>query len=173
MDISSVVVIVLIFGVFAWGLYKRVDVFSAFTEGASENLKTAVSLLPTLAFLMLGVGMIKASGALEALTGLISPLFAKFGFPADCLPLALLRPVSGSGALAILEGILKEQGADSFAGRVGSVLMGSTETTFYTIAVYFGATKVKSSRHAVPSALAGDITAFLLSALTVRLFLSH
>lgn len=173
MDVSSIVVIVLVFGVFAWGLYKRVDVFSAFTEGAAENLKTAVSLLPTLAFLMLGVGMLRASGALEALTGLLSPFFNKLGFPADCLPLALLRPVSGSGALAILEGILREKGADSFSGRVASVLMGSTETTFYTVAVYFGATKVKKSRHAVPSALAGDITAFLLSALVVRLFLSH
>lgn len=173
MDVSSVVVIVLIFGVFAWGLYKRVDVFTAFTDGAKENLKTAVGLLPTLVMLLLGVGMFRASGALEALTGAVAPFIEKIGFPADCLPLALLRPVSGSGALSIMESILNEKGADSFSGRVASVLMGSTETTFYTIAVYFGATKVKKSRHAVPAALAGDITAFLLSSLAVRLFLSR
>ena len=82
-----------------------------------------------------------------------------------------MRPVSGSGALSVLEEILAKDGADSFSGRVASVLMGSTETTFYTIAVYFGATKVKKTRHALPSALAGDVTAFLLSALTVRVFL--
>lgn len=173
MDVSSVVVIVLIFGVFAWGIYKRVDVFEAFTEGARDNIKTAVGLLPTLVFLMLGVSMFRASGALEALTGLTAPFIEKIGFPADCLPLAILRPVSGSGALSILESILKEKGADSFSGQVASVLMGSTETTFYTIAVYFGATKIKKSRHALPSALAGDITAFLVSALAVRLFLSQ
>ena len=171
MDISSVVVIVLVFGVFAWGLYKKVDILSAFTEGAKENLKTAVGLLPTLTLLMLGVGMFRASGALEAVTGLAAPFIEKIGFPADCLPLALLRPISGSGALSILENILKEQGADSFTGRVASVLMGSTETTFYTIAVYFGATKVKKSRYALPAALAGDVTAFLMSALAVRLFI--
>lgn len=171
MDVSSVVVIVLVFGVFAWGLYKKVDILSAFTEGAKENLKTAVGLLPTLTLLMLGVGMFRASGALEAVTGLAAPFIEKIGFPADCLPLALLRPISGSGALSILENILKEQGADSFTGRVASVLMGSTETTFYTIAVYFGATKVKKSRHALPAALAGDVTAFLMSALAVRLFI--
>ena len=173
MDVSSLVVIVLVFGVFAWGIYKRVDVFEAFTEGARDNIKTAVGLLPTLVLLMLGVGMFRASGALEALTRVVSPFIEKIGFPADCLPLAILRPVSGSGALSILESILKQKGADSFSGRVASVLMGSTETTFYTIAVYFGATKIKKSRHALPSALAGDITAFLLSALAVRLFLSH
>lgn len=171
MDVSSIVVIVLVFGVFAWGLYKKVDILSAFTEGAKENLKTAVGLLPTLTLLMLGVGMFRASGALEAVTGLVAPFIEKIGFPADCLPLALLRPVSGSGALSILENILKEQGADSFTGRVASVLMGSTETTFYTIAVYFGATKVKKSRHALPAALAGDVTAFLMSALAVRMFI--
>lgn len=173
MDVSSLVVVVLVLGVFAWGLYKRVDLFEAFTEGVRDNIKTAVGLLPTLVLLMLGVGMFRASGALEALTGLVAPFIERIGFPADCLPLAILRPVSGSGALSILEKILQEKGADSFSGRVASVLMGSTETTFYTIAVYFGATKVKKSRHALPAALAGDFTAFLLSALAVRLFLSR
>ncbi len=157
--------------VFGWGLYKKVDILDAFTEGARENLKTALGLLPTLALLMLGVGMFRASGALEALTELLSPVTEVLGFPKECLPLTVLRPVSGSGALAVLKNILAENGPDSFAGRVASVLMGSTETTFYTIAVYFGATRVKKSRHALPAALAGDMTAFLLSSLAVRLFL--
>lgn len=172
MDISVVIMPVLVLGVFAWGLYKGVDVMEAFISGAKENLKTAVGLLPTLCLLMLAVGMLRASGAIEAFTGLVSPLMAKIGFPADCLPLALLRPVSGSGALSILEGILKTHGADSFIGRVASVLMGSTETTFYTVAVYFAATRVKKTRHALTSALAGDFTAFIISALAVRLLLT-
>lgn len=166
--ISAVVIPVAILGVFLYGLAKRVDILDAFTEGARENLSTAVGLLPTLALLMLGVGMFRASGALDALTRAIAPLTDKIGFPAECLPLALLRPVSGSGALALLDGVLKNSGADSFAGRVASVLMGSTETTFYTVAVYFGATKVKKTRHALGSALAGDVTALLLSAVVVR-----
>ncbi len=172
MKISSVIMPVLVLGVFLWGLYKKTDILSAFAEGAKENLMTACGLLPTLTFLMLGVGMFRASGALEALTGLVSPLMEFIGFPADCLPLAILRPISGSGALSVLKNILNDCGPDSFSGRVASVLMGSTETTFYTVAVYFGATKVRKTRHALGSALAGDLTAFLLSALAVRLFLS-
>lgn len=171
MDISVIVMPVLVFGVFMYGLHKKVDILDAFTEGARDNLKIAVDLLPTLTLLMLGVGMFRASGALEAFTGLISPLMEFLGFPPDCLPLALLRPVSGSGALSILGTIFDEKGPDSFTGRVASVLMGSTETTFYTVAVYFGATKIKKTRHALPSALAGDMTAFLLSAIAVRLML--
>lgn len=171
MDISVIVIPVLVFGVFLYGLYKKIDILDAFTSGAQENLKTAVDLLPTLTLLMLGVGMFRASGALEAFTGLIAPLMEFIGFPPDCLPLALLRPVSGSGALSILGKIFEANGPDSFAGRVASVLMGSTETTFYTVAVYFGATKVKKTRHALASALAGDMTAFVLSAVVVRLML--
>lgn len=170
--ISDVVIPVLVLFVLVWGIYKRVDIMDAFTEGARENLKIAAELLPTLCLLMLAVGMLKASGAVEALTKLAAPLTEKIGFPADCLPLALLRPVSGSGALSILEGILREKGADSFSGRVASVLMGSTETTFYTVAVYFAATRVKKTRHALTSALAGDLTAFIVSAFAVRLLLS-
>lgn len=171
MNFSSLILPVLILGVFMHGVLKKVDILDAFAEGARENLVTSAQLLPTLALLMLAVGMFRASGALGAFTSLIAPLFEFLGFPPECLPLALLRPVSGSGALSVLENILSEQGPDSFAGKVASVLMGSTETTFYTVAVYFGATKIKKTRHALASALAGDMTAFLLSAAAVRLFL--
>ncbi len=171
MNFSSLILPVLILGVFMHGVFKKVDILDAFAEGARENLVTSAQLLPTLALLMLAVGMFRASGALGAFTSLIAPLFEFLGFPPECLPLALLRPVSGSGALSVLENILSEQGPDSFAGKVASVLMGSTETTFYTVAVYFGATKIKKTRHALASALAGDMTAFLLSAAAVRLFL--
>lgn len=153
------------------GLIKRVDVFGEFTEGAKENLKAAFEVLPALIALMTAIGMFKASGALEVISAAISPVTGFLGFPEECIPLAIIRPVSGSGALAVFESILNDVSPDSFAGRVASVIIGSTETTFYTIAVYYGITNVKKTRHAVVSSLTADITGFIVSALTVRLIL--
>lgn len=153
------------------GLAKRVDVFSEFTDGAKENLSSAFEVLPALIALMTAIGMFKASGGLELISSAIAPVTEFLGFPRECIPLALIRPVSGSGALAVFESILTEVSPDSFAGRVASVVIGSTETTFYTIAVYYGITKVKKTKHAIASSLAADLTGFILSALTVRLIL--
>lgn len=153
------------------GLVKRVDVFSEFTEGAGENMKSAFEILPALIALMTAIGMFKASGGLELISEAISPLTDFLGFPRECIPLALIRPISGSGALAVFESVLGEVSPDSFPGRVASVLIGSTETTFYTIAVYFGVTKVKKTRHAIASSLTADLTGFILSAVTVRLIM--
>lgn len=155
------------------GLIKRVDVFGEFTEGAKENLKAAFEVLPALIALMTAIGMFKASGALEVISAAISPITGFLGFPEECIPLAIIRPVSGSGALAVFESILNDVSPDSFAGRVASVIIGSTETTFYTIAVYYGITNVKKTRHAVVSSLTADLTGFILSALTVRLILGN
>ncbi len=173
MRLSSIIIPIFVLGTVLYGLFKKVDVFNTFIEGAKENILVGFDILPTLVALMLAVSMLRASGALNALTSLISPITSFLGLPAECVPLALMRPVSGSGALSLLEGILSEHSPDSYIGRVASVLLGSTETTFYTIAVYFGATKVKKTRHTLLSALAGDFAAFILSALTVRLFLGH
>lgn len=153
------------------GLAKRVDVFGEFTDGAKENLRSAFDVLPALIALMTAIGMFKASGGLELISAAISPVTEFLGFPRECIPLALIRPVSGSGALAVFESILTEVSPDSFAGRVASVVIGSTETTFYTIAVYYGITKVKKTKHAIASSLTADLTGFILSALTVRLIL--
>lgn len=153
------------------GLVKRADVFSEFTEGARENMKSAFEILPALIALMTAIGMFKASGGLELISEAISPLTDFLGFPRECIPLALIRPISGSGALAVFESILGDVSPDSFPGRVASVLIGSTETTFYTIAVYFGVTKVKKTRHAIASSLTADLTGFILSAVTVRLIM--
>lgn len=168
---SELAIPVFIALIMAAGLIKRVDVFGEFTDGAGESLKSAFGVLPALIALMTAIGMFKASGGLEIISSAIAPLTEFLGFPRECIPLALIRPVSGSGALAVFESILTEVSPDSFAGRTASVLMGSTETTFYTIAVYYGITKVKKTRHAVVSSLTADLTGFILSALTVRLFL--
>ena len=168
---SDFVIPVFIALIMVIGLAKRVDVFSEFTDGAKENLKSAFDVLPALIALMTAIGMFKASGGLEIISSAIAPLTEFLGFPRECIPLALIRPVSGSGALAVFESILTEVSPDSFAGRVASVVIGSTETTFYTIAVYYGITNVKKTKHAISSSLTADLTGFILSALTVRLIL--
>ncbi len=157
-------------GVLIYGMIKNVDIFSSFCDGAKENAKVAVGLLPTLCGVMLSVGMLKESGVITWIVDLLSPVCSKIGLPAGVLPLALLRPVSGSGALGILEQIYKDYHPDSFAGRVASVMMGSTETTFYTLAVYFGATKVRKTGCALWASLVGDVVCVAASVMIVRLF---
>ncbi|MCM1335594.1 MAG: spore maturation protein [Bacteroides sp.] len=159
-------------GVLLYGLFNKVDVFAEFTEGVKEGLHTVLEIFPSLFCLVVTIAVFRASGGMTILAELLAPLFSAVGFPAECAPLVLLRPFSGSGAIALFENILGDVGADSFAGRVASVLLGSSETTFYTISVYFAATKVKKTRYALPAALCGDIAGFLLSALTVRLIFS-
>ncbi len=170
LNFSDFIIPVLIAVIMISGLIKKVDVFDEFIEGARENLKIGIQILPALIALMTAVGVFKASGALEVLTAIVSPVTEFLGFPSECFPLALIRPISGSGALAVYESILSENHPDGFAGRVASVLLGSTETTFYTIAVYYSVTKIKKTRHTLGAALAGDLTGFIVSALTVRLF---
>lgn len=152
-----------------YGCIKKVDIFDEFLSGARENLKTGVDILPSLIAMITAIGMFKASGAMELLAKAMSPVTEFLGFPSECLPLAIMRPVSGSGALAVFETILSEVHPDSFAGRVASVILGSTETTFYTIAVYYGAASIKNTRHTLVSALSADFTGFIVSVLTVRL----
>lgn len=154
-----------------WALVKKVDVFSVFTEGAKEGLRCAASVLPALCFLMTAVGMIRESGALDLLTEFASPFFEKLGFPAEVFPLAVIRPFSGSGALGYYEELCENLKAGSFAEKVASVLMGGSETTFYTLAVYFGAVGIKKSRNTVPAALSADIAAAILSVFAVNLFM--
>ena len=167
---TAVIVPALLLAAGAWAVYKKVDVYAALTAGAGEGLKTAAGILPSLVVLLTGVYMLRASGALEALSGLLAPVLSLLGIPAETAALMFLRPVSGSGALAVGGEIMAEYGPDSYLGRCAAVMLGSTETTFYVIAVYFGAAKIKRTRHAVPAALAADLTGFAVAAATVRLF---
>ena len=152
------------------GFLRGIPVFDAFLEGAREGLKASISILPTLVGLMTAVAMLSASGALDLISGLLAPVIRFLHLPQEVIPLALIKPFSGSGATAILTSIYAECGPDSFAGRVASVLAGSTETTFYAAAVYFGSVGVRRTRHTIPAAVIGDLTACVISALAVRLF---
>ncbi len=155
-----------------FGLVKKVGVFDAFLTGAKEGLHTAYMIAPTLVGLITAVTMLRASGAIDMLTQFITPLAEKLGFPAEIVPVAVLRPISGGGSTALLVGILEKFGPDSFAGRIVSVMAGSTETTFYAIAVYYGSVGIKKTRHTLFAGLCADFTAVVFSVLTVRLFFS-
>lgn len=158
-------------GVLVFGIARKVDVFAEFTAGVREGLVTIYEIFPSLFCLVVTIAVFRASGGMDMLAALLAPVFELVGFPPECAPLAVLRPFSGSGAIALFEDVLSENGADSFAGRVASVILGSSETTFYTLSVYFAATKVKKTRYALPSALCGDVAAMLLSAAFVTLLL--
>lgn len=156
-----------------FGLIRRVPVFDAFLKGAKEGIRILVSIAPTIMGLVFAVDLLRSSGAIDALCSFVSPAAEALGFPAEVLPMMLLRPVSGSGSTALLTSVFEDCGADSFAGRVASVIAGSSETTFYAIAMYFGCIKVKKIRHTLVAALAADFTAFVVSVITVRLFFGY
>ena len=165
-DLAAAIVIA---GAALWGVLSGTDVFEVMLDGIKDGLGVLLRIFPSLVALLTAVYMLRASGALEALTALLSPLLTLLGIPPETAPLMLLRPVSGSGALAAATELIGQYGPDSYIGRTAAVMLGSTETTFYVIAVYFGAAGIKRTRWAVPAALCADITGFAVSALTVRL----
>jgi len=170
MNLSSLVIPLLLAVAAVYGMGKRVDVYGALTHGAEEGLTVLLHIVPALVGLLTAVSMFRASGAMEWFSGLCSPLLEAVGIPPETAPLMLIRPVSGSGALAVASDLINTYGPDSYVARVAAVMLGSTETTFYTIAVYFGSAGIHRTRHTIPSALAADLTGFLASALAVRLF---
>lgn len=160
---------IIIFLIVMFGFSRKVAVFDTFVQGAKEGMQSTASIAPTLVGLIVSVSMLKASGALDLLTSFISPITDFLHIPSILVPLGILRPISGSGSMAFLDTIFKTYGPDSFIGRVCSVLMGSTETTFYAIAVYFGAVGIKNTRHTIPAAICADIVGFIMSIVTVRM----
>ena len=165
---SDYLIPLLLAGAALYALCRRVDVFSALTTGAGEGLSVVLRILPPLVALLTAVYMLRASGALELLTELLTPVLTFLGIPPETVGLLLIRPVSGSGALAVGSEIMQTYGPDSTVGRTAAVMLGSTETTFYTVAVYYGAAGIRRTRHTIPAALAADLTGFLAAAWTVR-----
>ena len=153
-----------------FGLIRRVPVFEAFSEGAREGFFTLFKIAPTILGLVFAVGLLRSSGATDALCSAIAPFAEAVGFPREVVPMAMLRPVSGSGSTALLVSVFENCGPDSFAGRVASVLAGSSETTFYAVTMYFGSVGVKNIRHTLPAAVAADLTAMAVSAAAVHIF---
>lgn len=155
-----------------YGLIKRVNIFESFVEGAKEGMSTVKFIAPTMMALLIAVGTLRASGALEWVAGVIRPAAEAVHFPPELVPMGLLRPVSGSGATALLTGIYADMGPDSYVAKCASVLAGSTETTFYAVTMYYSAAGIKKIRHTLWSALLADFTAMVMSVATVGLLLS-
>lgn len=150
-------------------LRKKENAYDILLSGAAEGLKLLTSILPALILLLTAVHMLKASGAVEILSKLLFPLFSLFGIPPETAMLVLIRPISGSAALAVGADIMAQYGVDSLVGRTAAVMLGSTETTFYTISVYFGAAGIKKTRYCIPAALFADAVGFFMASLTVKL----
>lgn len=159
----------IIAGVSCYGMAKGVDVYDALLQGAAKGLEILWRILPALVTLLTVVAMLRASGALALATQVLAPLLGVLGIPPETMGLMLVRPISGSAALGVGSELITTYGPDSQIGRTAAVMLGSTETTFYTIAVYFGAAGIKKSRYAVPAALCADLAGFFFGALTVRI----
>lgn len=160
----------ILFAVLAWGLYKKVDTFDAMMSGAKDGLMMLLRIIPALVGLMVCLSMLRASGAMDAAAELCRPVFAFFGIPPECAPLVFIRPFSGSGGLAVGAELIATYGVDSLVGRTAAVMLGSSETTFYTISVVCGAAGVSKTRYAIPAALCADMAGFVVSSWAVRFF---
>ena len=156
----------IIVSIVLYGMYKKIPVYEVFTEGAKEGFKTAVTIIPFLVGMLVAIGVFRASGALELITSAISPITEMIGMPGEAVPMALIRPLSGGGATGVMNDIFATHGPDSLIGRMVSVMNGSTETTFYVLAVYFGAVGIKKTRHALPAGLIAD-TVGIITAVVV------
>jgi spore maturation protein B len=145
------------------GIVRKVKVYDVFIEGAKDGFQVAVRIIPFLVGILVAIGMFRGSGAMDLLTAALRPLLSATKFPPEIFPLVILRTLSGSGSLALATDIIKHFGPDSLIGRTASTIYGGSETTFYVLAVYFGAVGVKRTRHAIPSALVGDVVAAIVA----------
>lgn len=168
--LTTMTVPLLLFFLSLYCSIHKVDLYKALLTGIKEGLVTMSSILPALITLLTALSMIRASGALDALSLALSPLLSALGIPSELVPLMVIRPFSGSGALSVGADLLQTYGADSHIGRLASVMLGSTETTFYTISLYFGALGITKTRYAIPAALGADCMGFLAATFAVHLF---
>lgn len=161
-------ILLLVFSLCA--LRKKENTYDLLIDGSRDGLKLLITLIPTLVILMTAVTMLRTSGTVELLSSFFRPVFHFLGIPEETALLVLIRPISGSAALAVGTELMATHGVDSTIGRTAAIMLGSTETTFYTISVYFGAAGIKKTRYALPAALIADLTGFVVASLTVKLF---
>jgi len=152
-----------------WGIVKKVKVYEVFVEGAKDGFNVAIRIIPYLVAMLMAIGIFRASGAMELLTDLLAPVTMLIGMPPETLPMALMRPLSGSGSLGIMTELMSVHGPDSLIGILASTMYGSSETTFYVLAVYFGSVNVRNTRHAVPTGLIADVAGMLAAVWIVNL----
>ena len=170
-EMIDYIVPILLLAASLFALRKQENSYDLLLSGAADGLKLLVTLVPTLVMLLTAVTMLRESGAMEAISTFLSPAFRFVGIPPETATLVLIRPISGSAALAIGADLMAQYGVDSVIGRTAAVMLGSTETTFYTISVYFGAAGIKKTRYTLPAALFADFVGFFMASMTVRLFM--
>lgn len=171
-QISNGIFLTFIAGIPLYAAIKKINVFDTFVKGAKQGFETSISIMPTLIAMMVAIGMLRASGFFELLNDCLSPILAASGMPADLLPLALIRPFSGSASTGIMAELIHEHGGNSLIAKTAATMMGSTETTFYVIAVYFGAAGIKRTRHAIPAGLLADLAGVIASVAVCRYLFS-
>jgi spore maturation protein B len=167
--ISALAIPAFILVFLGWGIVKKVKVYEVFVEGAKDGFTTAVKIIPYLVAMLIAIGIFRASGAMDVVVSLLSPVTNVIGMPAEVLPLGLLRPLSGSGSMGLMTELMKTHGPDSFIGVLASTVFGSSETTFYILAVYFGSVGIKNTRHALPAGLIADLFGLLGAVFIVRI----
>ena len=151
-----------------YGTFKKVKVYESFVEGAKGGFQMAIRIIPYLVAILVAVGMLRGTGAIDMLSHWMDPVLRRVWFPVDILPLAIMRPLSGSGSMGVVTELIKVHGPDSFIGRLAASAYGSTETTFYVLAVYFGSVGIKKTRHAVISGLVADIASLVAAIVICR-----
>lgn len=166
--ISLYAIPLMILGITTYGMAKKVKVYEAFTDGAKEGFNTAVTIIPYLVAMLVAIGIFRKSGAMDIFATMISPLTNLIGMPAEVLPMAIMKPLSGGGSSGILNDLFTTYGPDSLIGRMASIMYGSTETTFYVLAVYFGSVAVRKTRHAVAAGLLADAAGILAAVFIAR-----
>lgn len=171
-QLSNWIFLAFIAGIPLYASFKKVNVFDAFVVGAKQGFETSLSIMPYLIAMMVAIGMLRASGFFDLMTQLLAPVLAQIGMPAEVLPLALIRPFSGSASTGIMAELIHQHGGDSLISKMAATMMGSTETTFYVIAVYFGAVGIRRTRHAIPAGLLADVAGILASVFICRYLFS-
>lgn len=166
--ISNWILLAFVAGIPLYGCLKKVAVFDIFVVGARQGFSTSVKIIPYLIAMMVAIGMLRASGFFELMNHLLAPLLDKIGMPAQLLPLALIRPFSGSASTGMMAQIITDNGADSFISKTAATIMGSTETTFYVVAVYFGSVGIKRTRQAIPAGLLADFAGIVAAVMVCR-----
>jgi spore maturation protein B len=168
-QISLYAIPVIILLIPLYGMSKKVKVYESFTEGAKEGFTTAIRIIPFLTAMLVSIGIFRASGAMDYLAKFVAPVTNLIGMPSEVLPMAIMRPLSGGGARGIMNSLFTEYGPDSLIGRMASVMQGSTDTTFYVLAVYFGSVGIKNVRHSLPAGLLADLAGLLTAVLVTNI----
>ncbi len=161
--LSNIIFLAMVAGIPAYAFMRGVKVYETFVDGAKDGFQLVIRIIPYLVAMLVAIGMFRASGGFEIIGNFFAPLLNKIGMPSDILPLALVRPFSGGAAKGVLADIIHTNGGNSYVSHLAGTIMGSTETTFYVIAVYFGAVSIRRTRHAVAAGLLGDFTALVAS----------